>query len=172
MRMLLASSVVLAATAASAAPETLTVSSDAFDANTAIPTQYTCDGAGKAPLLTWSEVPAGTKSIAVLVDDPDAARGPFTHVLVTNLPADKRSVDLGSALPAGATLQRNDSGASGYLAPCPEDGRHHYHFRVFALDARIRPAPITRAVSRDSFLRGIRDHVLAQGELVGTYAPR
>ena len=172
MRILPGSLVLLVAAAASAAPERLAVSSDAFVTNSAIPVQYTCDGAAKAPMLTWSAMPGGTKSVAILVDDPDAERGPFTHMLVTNLPASQTSIDLSAALPSDASLGRNDTGALGYLAPCPKDGEHHYHFRVYALDGRIRKAPANHTVTRESFLRGINGHVLSQGELVGTYAPR
>ena len=93
-------------------------------------------------------------------------------MLVTNLPADETSLDLGAALPAEASVTRNDAGSLGYLAPCPEDGAHRYHYRVFALDLKVRRAPATRAVTRASFLRGIDGHVLAQGELVATYVRR
>jgi len=172
MRFFTCSVLLLSAAVAEAAPATLTVTSDAFAPTAAIPIDYTCDGAGTAPLLQWSTVPAGTKSVAVLVDDGDAERGPFTHALVTNLPADQPTLDLGSAPPAGAMVTLNDSGTPGYLAPCPENGVHHYHFRVYALDARIARAPATRTVTRASFLRGIAGHVLAEGDLVGVYAAR
>ena len=172
MRILLGSVVLIEAAAASAAPERLTVSSDAFDANAAIPVQYTCDGAAKAPTIRWSALPAGTKTVAILVDDPDAARGPFTHMLVTNLPPDRTSLDLSAAAPSDASVALNDTGAVGYLAPCPKDGVHHYRFRVFALGGRVRKVPATHSVSRASFLRGISGHVLSEGELVGTYQPR
>ncbi len=164
-------SVVLLATVANADPATLTVTSDAFDANRTIPVEYTCDGAGKAPVLHWSAPPANTKSIAILVDDPDAADGPFTHALVTNVPPGDTVLDLGGAMPPGSTLERNDAGREGYLAPCPQNGVQHYHFRVYALDAPIRRARVTRSVTREGFLRGIRGHVLAQGELVASYEP-
>jgi Raf kinase inhibitor-like YbhB/YbcL family protein len=172
MRFLIGSSVLLSAALAGAAPAKLTVMSDAFAPTAAIPIEYTCDGAARAPMLTWSAVPAGTRSIAILIDDPDSERGAFTHLLVTNLPPDLESLDLGTALPADASVTRNDSGATGYLAPCPQDGTHHYHYRVYALDARIARAPATRAVTRAAFLRGITGHVLAEGELVGVYAAR
>jgi hypothetical protein len=90
-------------------------------------------------------------------------------LLVTNLPPDQQTLDLSQPITATANVQRNDSGATGYLAPCPEDGTHHYHYRVYALDARIAPARIDHRVTRDSFLRGIAGHVLAEGDLVGVY---
>ena len=172
MRTLLGLSIVLAATVAAAEPAKLTVMSNAFGPSSEIPVQYTCDGAGEAPTLGWNEVPAGTRSIAILVDDPDARRGPFTHLLVTNLPPTQTSLDLGGALPAEARAARNDTGTTGYLAPCPEDGVHHYHFHVYALDARHQRAPVNRYVTRAAFLRGIEGHVLAEGELIGVYAGR
>lgn len=156
---------------ADAAPAKLTVTADAFTANDTIPVQYTCDGAAKKPVLSWSSVPADTKSIAILVDDPDAADGPFTHALVTNIPPGEKTLDFNAAMPQGSVLERNDTGSDGYLAPCPENGVQHYHFRVYALDAPIRRARVTRAVTRDSFLRGIAGHVLAEGEIVGVYEP-
>jgi Raf kinase inhibitor-like YbhB/YbcL family protein len=169
MRTLLGLAIVLTAAAvADAAPARLTVTSNAFSLNGDIPVELTCDGAGKAPLLTWSAVPAGTRSIAILVEDADAARGPFTHMMVTNVPPNRTSIDLGSALPRDASAARNDSGSTDYLAPCPEDGVHHYHYRVFALDARVGRGPTTR----DGFLRGIQGHVLAEGDLVGVYTAR
>jgi Raf kinase inhibitor-like YbhB/YbcL family protein len=172
MRTLLGLSIVLAASVAQAQPAKLTVSSNAFDPSSGIPVQYTCDGAGEAPTLRWFDVPAGTRSIAILVDDPDAQRGPFTHLLVTNLPPSLTSLDLGAALPAGALASRNDAGTPGYLAPCPANGVHHYHFRVYALNARHRPPAGNRYVTRDAFLRGLQGHVLAEGELTAVYGPR
>ena len=172
MRIFVGSSILLAATVAYAAPAKLVVKSTAFSSGAAIPVQYTCDGAGKAPQLEWSAAPAGTKSIAILVDDTDAQNGPFTHAIITGLPADQITLDLGGALPAGVSITRNNTKGMGYLAPCPEDGRHHYHYRVFALDAPIRTPRLTGVVSRAAFLRGINGHVLAEGELVGVYESR
>jgi Raf kinase inhibitor-like YbhB/YbcL family protein len=169
MRVFAGSMVLFSTAIAVAAPATLTVSSPAFTSGGAIPVQFTCDGAARAPTLTWSGVPAGTQSVAVLVDEPDAKDGPFVHLLVTDLPPNQTSVDLGAVLPVTASVTHNDSGTVGYLAPCPEDGQHTYHYRVYALDEKVRRAPATRVVTRASFLRGIAGHVLAEGELVGTY---
>ncbi len=172
MRVLVGSSIVFVAAVASAAPARLTVSSPAFLAGDAIPVQFTCDGAARAPTLQWSGVPADTKSIAILVDEPDAKDGPFTHMMVTNLSPQQTTLDLGAALPPDVSVMLNDAGSLGYLAPCPQDGTHRYHFRVFALDQPVRRAPATRAVTRASFLRGIDGHVLAEGDLVGVYEKR
>ena len=99
MRVLVGSSIMFSAVIAGAAPATINVSSPAFLAGGAIPVQYTCDGAARAPTLTLSGVPANAQSVAILVDEPDAKDGPFTHMLVTNLPPDQTTIDLGAALP-------------------------------------------------------------------------
>jgi Raf kinase inhibitor-like YbhB/YbcL family protein len=169
MRILVPTSIVLATATATAAPTTLTVTSESIAQNAPLPVQLTCDGASKAPTISWSAAPANAKSIAILVDDTDADGGPFTHMLVTNLPPGQTSLDLGGAAPEQATVERNDLGRIGYAAPCPEDGRHHYHYRVFALDARTAPARAEGKVTRDSFLRAIHGHVLAEGELTAVY---
>ena len=144
--------------------KTLKVTSSAFTANEAIPSDFTCDGAEKTPPLSWSNVPADAKSIAILVDDPDAPKGTFTHWIVTNIPPSDTSLSEGGSLPTGATAATNDKGATGYAGPCPPTGTHHYHFRVFALDTTL-----TQPATRADFLREIKGHVLAKGELVGTY---
>lgn len=142
----------------------LTVTSDAFKANEAIPSEYTCDGAEKTPSLSWSNVPSDAKSIAILVEDPDAPKGTFTHWMVTNIPPTETSLSSSGTLPQGATAAKNDKGATGYAGPCPPTGTHHYHFRVYALDKTI-----AEPTSRADFMKEIKGHVVAQGELVGTY---
>lgn len=139
----------------------LDVTSTAFQNNAAIPTEYTCEGTGAAPPLTWSRVPTAAKSIAILVEDPDAPGGTFTHWLVTGIPPTTTS--LSGELPAGAMASKNGKGAMGYAAPCPPSGRHRYRFDVFALDIA---AP--KATSRADFLAAINGHIVAKGELVGT----
>lgn len=145
----------------------LDVTSTAFKNNDAIPAEYTCEGGGTAPPLTWSRVPSAAKSIAILVDDPDAPKGTFTHWLVTGIPPTTTSLDKGGELPAGAMASKNGKGEAGYTAPCPPTGRHRYRFDVFALDIA---AP--KATSRADFLTEINGHIVAKGELVGTYQKR
>jgi Raf kinase inhibitor-like YbhB/YbcL family protein len=146
-------------------PASLSVTSTAFANNSPIPAEYTCDAGETAPPLSWSKVPDGTRSIAVLVEDPDAPKGTFTHWLVTNLPATTTS--LTSTLPEGAVAARNDRGTTGYTGPCPPSGVHHYQFRVYALDITL-PAAMTRT----AFLNKVSGHVLASGQLVGTHQKR
>jgi len=148
-----------------ATPTQLSVTSTAFTANGEIPSEHTCDGAQVSPPLAWTKPPAGTKSIALLVDDPDAPRGTFTHWIVTGLPANATSLPAGAKLPAGAMAGKNDFGATGWGGPCPPSGRHRYVFHVYALDI-----PLAKTLGPAAFKAAIAGHVLAQGELVGTYS--
>jgi len=152
---------------------TIKVTSSAFDNGGKIPSEYTCEGKSVAPPLSWSGVPANTKSIAVLVEDPDAPGGTYEHFVAFNLPPDRkslpseavRSIAPGSAL----ATARNSSGTIGFAPICPPSGRHHYRFQVLALDSvlDLRPAADAQAV------RAATDgHVLARGELVGIYGKR
>src|SRR5215831_17431918 len=112
--------------------------STAFKANDAIPRNYTCDGSDRSVPLTWTDPPAGTKSLALIADDPDAPRGTWVHWVLYDVPATVK--DLPEGLPAeekldnGATQGRNDFGKIGYGGPCPPPGPlHHYHFKLYAL---------------------------------------
>lgn len=148
-------------------PQTLSVTSSAFGNNEAIPAEFTCDGAEMSPPLSWSKVPADTKSIAILVDDPDAPKGTFTHWLVTGIEPTTTSIGKEGNVPAGAIAMKNSKGTTGYAGPCPPTGVHHYHFRVFALDVTS-----VKAMTRSDFLKEIKPHTLASGELIGTYEKR
>jgi len=149
---------------ASKTPASLEVTSPAFENNDAIPSEFTCDGAEVAPPLTWSRVPAGTKSIAILVDDPDAPTGKFTHLLVTGLPPTTTALERGATLPEGAVASKNDKGRTGYAGPCPPSGRHRYEFHVYALDVAL-----PKAMTRTELTSAVEGHILATGRLVGTY---
>lgn len=142
----------------------LEVTSPAFTENGPIPTEFTCDGAKISPPLQWSGVPKGTESIAILAEDPDAPGGTFTHWLVTGLPPTQTSLRAGAALPPGAVSSRNGKGFAGYTGPCPPSGEHRYRFHVYALDTKIQPPQ-----KRTGFLESIQGHVLAEGQLTGTY---
>lgn len=142
----------------------LDVTSRAFSANEPIPSKYTCDGEGVSPPLSWSGVPEAARSLAILVDDPDAPNGPFTHWLVTDVPPSVRSLDEGGALPHEANIAETDARTASYYGPCPAKGSHRYRFHIYALDTAIG-----RAANREAFLSAIEGHVLDEGELVGTY---
>ena len=148
----------------------LAVLSAAFAMGAAIPDRYAC--APFSPPLSWSEVPAGTQSIAVLCDDPDAPVGDWVHWVVFNLAPDVRSlpenVARAAALPGGAVQGVNDYDRTGYDGPCPPPGQtHRYFYKVFALDARLA---LGAGARKADLMKAMRGHVLAQGALMGTYA--
>jgi Raf kinase inhibitor-like YbhB/YbcL family protein len=153
------------------APATISLTSPAFAEGTAIPRRFTCDGEDLSPPLTWSEPPEGTRAFALVVDDPDAPGGTFTHWLVYDLPADARSLPEGvpaeSELPGGGRQGENDFGRTGYGGPCPPRGeQHRYRFAVYALDA---PLGLPPGAGRGEVLEAIAGHALARGMLTGTY---
>ncbi len=159
----------LSAPALADPPTTIDVTSKSFGPNSMIPTVFTCDGAETSPPLEWSNVPASAKSIAVLVEDPDAPKKTVTHWLVTNIPPTTTELDAGAGaaarLPDKAVEMKNEKGKAGYMGPCPPSGTHHYHFRVFALDRPLIPL----SGSRSAFLSKIKGHIVGEGELVGLY---
>src|SRR5665647_3899342 len=141
------------------------VSSSAIHPDEPIPPKYTCDGEGVSPPLSWTKVPDATRSVAILVDDPDSGDHPFVHWLVTDLPPSIHRLDEGGALPRDANVAESDAGTASYYGPCPAHGRHHYRFHVYALDTVIGRRP----EGRDDFLSAIGGHVLDEGELVAQY---
>jgi Raf kinase inhibitor-like YbhB/YbcL family protein len=149
----------------------LQLMSPAFAPNGAIPEEYTADGRGVSPPLRWEDVPEGTKSLVLICEDPDAPSGLFTHWLVYNLPADRTGLDEGvpadRTLPDGTAQGRNGFGKIGYGPPAPPRGRpHRYVFRLSALDTRLDLAP---GIDRDELTTAMFNHVLAEGDLTGTY---
>lgn len=147
----------------------LTVTSSSFPSNGAIPVDYTCDGADKSPQLTFSAPPAGTQSLAIIADDPDAPGGTFTHWIAYDLHADLRTFPEGAdPTSVGGAAGTNDFNRPGYSGPCPPKRElHHYYFRVFALNGllNLKPSPSREAV--DSAMSG---HVLARGALIGVFS--
>lgn len=140
------------------------LTSAAFGDGEQIPVRHTCDGDDVSPPLAWTAPPAGTVSMALCLDDPDAGRYPFTHWLAWGLPAAAGSLGEGDPAPAEG---RNDFGAPGYRGPCPPPGKaHRYAFRLYALDAELELGPADRRLSFDAALEG---HVLETAELTGTY---
>ncbi|HLZ69204.1 MAG TPA: YbhB/YbcL family Raf kinase inhibitor-like protein [Dehalococcoidia bacterium] len=149
----------------------LTVSSTAFTPDGPIPPDFTCDGANVSPPLSWSVPARGAAAYAVVVDDPDAPGGSFTHWLLLDLPATATSLPQGvpaAERPAiGGVQGRNDGGVTGYSGPCPSGGpAHYYRFTVYALDQPLNLAPVP---GKGGVLNAMRGHILAQGTLVGTY---
>lgn len=157
----------------------LTVTSSAFQSGQPIPRQHTEDGTNRSPPLAWSGAPAGTQEFAVICDDPDAPTPePWVHWVIYGIPSEVSVLPEGipsaqrisspvlavqgkNSWPRGQTL--------GYRGPAPPSGHgvHHYHFQVYALDARLKREP---GLTKDQLLDAMQGHVLAVGELVGTYS--
>jgi len=149
----------------------LSLSSIAFKDGGEIPAKYTCEGQDTSPSLMWSEPPPGTQSLALIVDDPDAPGGVFTHWVIFNILPDSRelpeAMPTQAQLPSGALQGKSDFGRVGYGGPCPPPGRpHRYRFTLYALD---RVLGLTAGVSKKQLLDGMKGHILAQGQLIGTY---
>ena len=146
------------------------LTSGAFTHGEALPSTHTCDGADRSPALAWSAPPAGTKSLALIVDDPDAPRGRWVHWVVYNLPPALRGLPeafpQAAALPDGTRQGRTDFGRTGYGGPCPPSGTHHYHFTLYALDTLLLLGPGAATQELEQAMRG---HILAQATLMGTY---
>ena len=144
----------------------LDLTSTAFQEGQAIPAQFSCDGANQPPPLAWGEPPAGTKSFALVMDDPDAPGGTFRHWGAYNIPASARSVT-GSYAEAV-----NDFGKPGYGGPCPPKGHgpHHYRFKLFALDAdRLDLGGDAKVADVE---QNAERHAVGRGELTGLYERR
>lgn len=149
----------------------LVVSSSAFQEGGEIPTKHTCEGQDVSPAITWGELPEGTQSLALIVDDPDAPVGVFTHWVLFNLPADSRglpeAMPTQAQLPDGSLSGKNDFGKIGYGGPCPPPGRpHRYQFTLYALDQTL---DLKAGASKKQVLDAMQGHILAQGRLTGTY---
>jgi Raf kinase inhibitor-like YbhB/YbcL family protein len=152
----------------------LQLTSHSFRQNGEIPARNTCDAEDLSPALTWSGAPAGTKSFAVIVEDPDAPdpQAPqvtWTHWVLYDIPVTVRSLPEGitaKTLPAGALEGLNDWKKTGYRGPCPPVGRHRYFYRLYALDTQL---PDLHHPTRNALRQAMEGHVLAKVELVGTY---
>ena len=144
---------------------TMKITSSAFHEGANIPSKFTCDGSDTSPPLQIAGVPSGAKSLVLIVDDPDAPGGLFTHWLVWNIPPQTNSIAEGSA-PKGVQ-GANDFGKSGYRGPCPPPGTHRYSFRIFALDRELELGSGAKRSQVDAAMKG---HVIAEGELIGRYA--
>ena len=146
-----------------------TVRVEGFSAGADIPRRYTCDGEDAAPRVQWTDEPATTKSFALIVDDPDAPGGTWTHWLVWDIPANTRSLSAETEKVQAIKSGTNDFGKRGYGGPCPPRGRgaHRYFFRVFALNAADLGVP--DGAKRASVEDAIRKHLIAEGSFMGRY---
>jgi len=142
------------------------ITSPAFSNNQPIPVKYTCDGADVNPPLTFENVPEGTQSLALIVDDPDASMGTWVHWLVFNISPQEKGVDEDS-LPQDAIEGTTDFGDPTYGGPCPPSGTHRYFFKLYAVDTKIG---LTESTNKEELLDYIEGHILGYSELVGLYS--
>ncbi len=148
--------------------------SSAFAPNGEIPKRYTCDGEDVSPPLGWSDLPANTASLALIVDDPDAPdpaapQRTWVHWVLYNIPAGENALAEGIApegLPPGTLQGINDWKTTGYGGPCPPIGKHRYFFKLYALDTVL---PDLRRPTKAALEKAMHGHVLAHSELVGLY---
>ena len=160
--------IALAAMAALAAGgKKMKITSSAFQEGANIPSKFTCDGSDASPPLQIADIPPEATSLALIVDDPDAPSGLFTHWMVWNIPPQTSAVGEGNT-PKGVQ-GTNDFGKSGYGGPCPPSGTHRYCFKIFALD---RELDLPFGAKRGQLDAAMKGHVVAQGELVGRYSKR
>lgn len=150
--------------------ETMRIFSSAFAEGSMIPKKYTCDGINVSPPIQWSVVPEGTKSLAIICDDPDAPMGTWVHWVIYNLPAGinelPENVPTQPTLPDGSRQGRNDFGKIGYGGPCPPRGVHRYYFKIYALSEELK---VEGDLTKSRLLDAMKGHVLAEGQLMGTY---
>jgi Raf kinase inhibitor-like YbhB/YbcL family protein len=148
------------------AASSISITSSSFQAGGDIPAKFTCDGTNVSPALQIGGVPNEAKSLVLIVDDPDAPRGLFTHWIIWNIDPKTTRVAENSA-PAAGVQGTNDFGKRNYGGPCPPSGTHRYFFKIFALDTKLELKPNAHRAELDAAMRG---HVLAQGELMGRYS--
>jgi len=153
------------------APMEITVTSTVFSEGGKIPLRYGCDGEDISPPISWKQGPAGTKSYALISDDPDAPMGIWVHWVIYNIPASVTSLPEnvpGQPKLVDGTLQGiNDFKRHGYGGPCPPGGTHRYYFKVYALDEMLDVGP---GLTKKKLLKALEGHVVASGELMGTYS--
>ena len=147
------------------------ITSSDFQNNEAIPDKFGRDGEDINPSLTFSEIPKEAKSLALIVEDPDAPGGTYTHWILYNMSPGTLQIVEGE-LPMSGVQGRNDWGEDTYGGPQPPSGTHHYHFRLFALDAMLNFDDETSAVDRVALYDGMEDHVIEEATLIGTFTAK
>ena len=149
----------------------ISVTSSAFTDSRPIPDKFTCTGSNVSPPLQWGNAPAGVKSFALITDDPDAPMGTWVHWVIYNLPPATMSLaenlPPSPELPDGSKQGVNDFRQPGYGGPCPPPGKpHRYLFKIYALDTMLN---LKSSATKKELLKAMDGHVLAQGQLIGTY---
>jgi Raf kinase inhibitor-like YbhB/YbcL family protein len=148
------------------------ITSTAFKESDDIPTRFTCDGENLSPPLSWTGVPREAQSVALIMNDPDAPNGTFTHWVLYNLPRDTNGLPEGvsddETLADGARHAKNGSGNFGYTGPCPPEGHgsHRYYFRIYALDGQLT---LNEGATGDDLMNAIDGHIIDEGHLMGRY---
>ncbi|MEM4724204.1 MAG: YbhB/YbcL family Raf kinase inhibitor-like protein [Candidatus Hadarchaeum sp.] len=147
-----------------------TVKSSAFGHGEFIPRKYTCDGSDISPPLEWGNAPDGTRSFALIVDDPDAPGGTWVHWVLYNIPSNARSLAENTPpdprVADGSMNGRNSWGKLGYGGPCPPRGTHRYFFKLYALDTVLN---LGSGEGKEQLLEAMKGHILGQAELMGKY---
>jgi Raf kinase inhibitor-like YbhB/YbcL family protein len=141
------------------------IESPAFENNQPIPSKYTCDGEDVNPPLKISDVPEDAKSLVLIVDDPDAPLGTFTHWIVWNIDPKTNFIEENS-VPVGAIVGVNDFGKNSYGGPCPPSGTHHYHFKLYALDTTLN---LDKDSKKNDLEKAMENHILEKAEIIGIY---
>ncbi|HVU51719.1 MAG TPA: YbhB/YbcL family Raf kinase inhibitor-like protein [Polyangia bacterium] len=152
----------------------MTLTSPSFKSGGEIPRRHTCQGQDASPALAWADVPSGARSLALVVDDPDAPdpaapKTTWVHWVVYDIPANATGLPEGAgagSLPSGARVAKNDFGHAAWGGPCPPVGRHRYFFKLYALDITL---PKEGAATKAALEKAMRGHVLAEAQLQGTY---
>lgn len=150
--------------------QNLTISTNAFQDGNTIPQKYSCLGDNLSPALKWDRIPPSTQSLALIMEDPDAPMGTFTHWVVYNLPASEKELPEGISsgkLSNGAIQGSNSAHQNTYMGPCPPVGKaHRYFFKLFALDL---PPTLPEGLAAEKLTSSMNGHILAAGEFMGTY---
>jgi Raf kinase inhibitor-like YbhB/YbcL family protein len=151
---------------------TMQLTSTTFKEGAPIPASHAYEDKNQSPPLKWRDVPEGVKSFALICDDPDAPRGTWVHWVLFNIPAETRelpSVPGGKVDLPGAIQGKNDFKKLGYGGPAPPSGTHHYHFKLYALDQLL---DLKEGATKDDAVKAMKGHVLAQGQLMGTFSAK
>jgi Raf kinase inhibitor-like YbhB/YbcL family protein len=146
--------------------QTITVTSTAFVEGDRIPKRYTCDGENLSPPLAWENPPEAAVAVALVVDDPDAPRGTFTHWVVLDIPKEEASA-AEATVPVDGVQIENSAGQVSYFGPCPPSGTHRYRFTVYALSALTE---LDESASLDDALHAVERSAVAWGRLTGVYS--
>jgi len=151
---------------------TMQVTSTAFKEGDPIPTSHGYEDKNLSPPLKWSDVPPSAKSLALICDDPDAPRGTWVHWVLFNIPTDTRELNSapgGKVDLPGAVQGKNDFKKPGYGGPAPPSGTHRYYFKLYALDKML---DLKEGATKDDVVKAMKDHVVAQGQLMGKFSAK